>query len=84
MSEYTEGYSKGREDAEKKAQVRIDQLINRLAAFTIGENTIEQRDHWEEKATELAGSVAHHFGIWIGEHTSANCPVQNAIDYLEK
>lgn len=44
---------------------------------------IEQRDHWEDKATELAGLVGKHFDIEVGEHTSANCPVQNAIDALE-
>lgn len=45
---------------------------------------IEQRDHWEEKATELAEAVGDHFGFSVGEHSSANCPVQTAIDALDE
>jgi len=45
---------------------------------------IEQRDHWEEKATELAQAVGEHFGFDVGEHSSANCPVQNAVDHLDE
>lgn len=43
---------------------------------------IEQRDHWEEKATELAETVGSHFGFDVGEHSSANCPVRAAIDQI--
>lgn len=43
---------------------------------------IEQRDYWEEKATELAEDVGKHFGFEVGEHSSANCPVQTAIDQM--
>lgn len=45
---------------------------------------INQRDHWEEKATELAEAVGEHFGFSVGEHSSANCPVQIAIDALDE
>ncbi|MGP9834254.1 hypothetical protein [Marinobacter sp. NSM] len=41
---------------------------------------IHERDHWEEKATELAEDVGKLLGVEVGEHSSANCPVQNAID----
>jgi len=47
------------------------------------DDTIEQRDHWESKSSELACLASAYFGFNIGEHTSANCPVQNAIDYLD-
>ena len=43
---------------------------------------IIERDHWEKKSTELANDVAKTLDFNIGEHTSANCPVQNAIDEL--
>lgn len=43
---------------------------------------IQERDHWEEKATELAEDVGKFLGIEMGEHSSENCPVQNAIDAL--
>ena len=41
---------------------------------------IRERDYWEEKATELAEDVGKLLGVGVGEHSSANCPVQNAID----
>jgi len=45
---------------------------------------IQQRDRWEEKATELAVYVGEFFDIDVGEHTSANCPVENAIKCFEE
>lgn len=41
---------------------------------------IEQRDYWEEKATELANDIGDALGFEVGEHSNCNCPVQNAID----
>ena len=46
-------------------------------------NTVmQERDHWEEKATELAVDVGKMLDFNVGEHTSANCPVQEAIDHV--
>ena len=56
--------------------------LNKLDAWTT--QLIEERDFWEGKASELADAVGEHFGIDFGEHTSANCPVQFAIDTLEE
>ena len=44
---------------------------------------IEERDHWEEKATDLADAVGKHFGADVGEHTSANCPIEEAHKVLD-
>lgn len=44
------------------------------------ESTIDDRDHWEERATELANDVGTLLNVDVGEHSSANCPVQNAIN----
>ncbi|CAH1598834.1 conserved hypothetical protein [Vibrio jasicida] len=44
------------------------------------ESTIADRDNWEKRATELACDVGTLLNIDVGEHTSANCPVQNAIN----
>ena len=44
---------------------------------------IEERDYWEEKATDLADAVGKHFGVDIGEHTSANCPIEEAHKILD-
>lgn len=44
------------------------------------ESTIDARDRWEERATELANDVGTLLNVDVGEHSSANCPVQNAIN----
>ena len=41
---------------------------------------ITERDYWEDKATELAVDVGNLLQVYIGEHSSVNCPVQNAIE----
>lgn len=45
--------------------------------------TIDQRDRYHEMADELAGHIARIIGVDIGEHSSANCPWQNAIEAAE-
>ncbi|MEI8659364.1 hypothetical protein [Vibrio sp. Hal054] len=44
------------------------------------ETIIIARDRWEERATELASDVGTLLNIEVGEHSNANCPVQNALD----
>lgn len=39
---------------------------------------IGERDYWEEKATRLAESIGEAVGFDVGEHSSANCPVERA------
>ncbi|HDS1648692.1 TPA: hypothetical protein QEL68_000376 [Stenotrophomonas maltophilia] len=46
--------------------------------------TIDQRDRYHEMADELAGHIARITGVDIGEHSSANCPWQNAIEAAEE
>lgn len=46
-------------------------------------STLEERDHWHDKALELAEDVAKLHGLSIGEHSNMNCPVQNAIDSID-
>lgn len=41
-----------------------------------------ERDHWEEKATELAELVGSYFDVEVGEHSNMNCPVQSAINQI--
>lgn len=47
------------------------------------EKALEERHAWEEKATELACRVGGYFKEDVGEHTSCNCPVNNAIEILK-
>ncbi len=44
---------------------------------------IDNRDRWEERATRLAESVGECFDVDVGEHSSANCPINNAIEVLD-
>ncbi|MCW2066888.1 UNVERIFIED_ORG: Lar family restriction alleviation protein [Stenotrophomonas maltophilia] len=59
--------------------VGVDDATDRA----LGE-TIEQRDRCEEVADELATHIAAITGVDIGEHSSANCPWQNAIEAAEE
>lgn len=43
---------------------------------------IRERDCWEEKATALADAVGEYFGVDVGEHSSANCPIEEAHKVL--
>lgn len=42
--------------------------------------TIDQRDRYHGVADELARHIERITGVEIGEHSSANCPWQNAIE----
>lgn len=44
------------------------------------DQTIEQRDRYHGTADELADHIARITGVDIGEHSSVNCPWQNAIE----
>ena len=46
--------------------------------------TIDQRDRYQEVADELADHIARITGTELGEHSSVNCPWQNAIDAAEE
>lgn len=58
-------------------QNKITELENALV------EEIGNRDKWEEKATCLSEAVGECFGLDVGEHSSANCPIRNATEILE-
>ncbi|WP_206746958.1 hypothetical protein [Stenotrophomonas maltophilia] len=76
-----------RSKAAKQAKRPPPQAVHHQAALVAEErahgNTIDQRDRCEEVADELAARIASITGVDIGEHSSANCPWQNAIDAAE-
>lgn len=45
--------------------------------------TIDQRDRYHEVADDLAAHIERITGVEIGEHSSVNCPWQNAIEAAE-
>lgn len=64
--------------AQQPAQVYLDGLDRALG------EAIDQRDRYQEVADDLAGHIAAITGVDIGEHSSANCPWQNAIEAAEE
>ncbi|MBN5158805.1 MULTISPECIES: hypothetical protein [unclassified Stenotrophomonas] len=64
--------------AQQLAQVYLDGLDRALG------EAIDQRDRYHEVADDLAGHIAAITGVDIGEHSSANCPWQNAIEAAEE
>ncbi|RRU74120.1 hypothetical protein [Stenotrophomonas maltophilia] len=64
--------------AQQPAQVYLDGLDSALG------EAIDQRDRYHEVADDLAGHLARITGADIGEHSSANCPWQNAIEAAEE
>jgi hypothetical protein len=83
-------------EAERQGLGRIErayaappaQAVDHRAALLAEERahgeTIDQRDRYHEVADELAGHIAAITGVDIGEHSSANCPWQNAIEAAEE
>jgi len=61
----------------------VDPQAALLAEERAHGETIDQRDHYHEVADKLAGHIAAITGVDIGEHSSANCPWQNAIEAAE-
>ena len=64
--------------AQQPAQVYLDGLDRALG------EAIDQRDRYHEMADDLAEHIAAITGVDIGEHSSANCPWQNAIEAAEE
>lgn len=62
----------------------VDYQAALLAEERSHSETIDQRDRCEEVADELADHIARITGVDIGEHSSANCPWQNAIEAAEE
>lgn len=72
-------------DLVQAAANRIQELEQRIVNLdkSVGEE-IENRDQWEERASQLAFAVGKHFGQDVGEHSSANCPINTAHDLLNQ
>lgn len=47
------------------------------------DQTLRERDDYEEWANKLAAAIASHFNADIGEHSNLNNPWQQALDALE-
>ena len=47
------------------------------------DSTIRDRDTYHEWADKLAGAIAIHFGVDIGEHSNQHCPWHEALEAIE-
>lgn len=69
-------------DLERKAE---DFLVATNAAAKgdeLWDQTLRERDRYHEVADELAQAIAKLLGVNIGEHSSANCPWDEALDAI--
>ena len=48
------------------------------------DQTLQDRDRYHEVADSLAQGIAKHLGADIGEHSSANCPWERALEALDE
>lgn len=46
--------------------------------------TILERDRYHDIADELTDAISTIFDVDFGEHSSANCPWNNALEYIEE
>jgi hypothetical protein len=99
VSEYnTTEYSDrldAKEDAINDCIARVEHMkaalaSNKAAAVAarptddvLWDQTLTERDNYHEWADKLANAIAEHFGIEIGEHSSANNPWPVALEALE-
>ena len=76
----------------KDREARIDWLGNALSEAE-AENerldkdltqTIGERDRAEDQATNLANMVGKFFQFDPGEHSNANCPIENSCEFLNE
>lgn len=46
------------------------------------DQTLRERDHAEKMADRLAEAIGQNFGADVGEHSSAHCPWQEALEVI--
>ena len=47
------------------------------------DQALRERDNYHAAADSLAEEISNYFGIYIGEHSNANNPWVNALEYIE-
>lgn len=65
------------------APVAVPAAKHRPTDDELWDQTLRERDSYHDIADRLANGIAECLGIDIGEHSSGNCPWENAIEALE-
>jgi hypothetical protein len=69
----------------REARAEINRLRCRLDEDDrAADQLIRERDHAESMADKLAAALATLLGVDIGEHSSGNCPWQEALDAFDE
>ena len=72
------------QDSADAAQARVAELERQLTEECGAHSTtIEQRDSAEQWADDLAQAIGEKFGVEIGEHSSLNCPWEEALNWIQ-
>lgn len=64
-----------------KAQPPVEQV--RPSDDDLWDQTLRERDDYHDWADRLAGAIAAHLGVEIGDHSNLNNPWQQAIEAIE-
>ena len=67
-----------------QAQQVAEAVPNRPSDDKLWDQTLRERDRYHDVADRLAGAIAEYFGADIGEHSSANCPWDEAERVIEE
>lgn len=65
-------------------QARVKELEDKLANEEHDHmGTLGQRDLYHDTADDLTDAISKHFGQDFGEHSSANSPWANALEFIQ-
>jgi len=68
-----------------EAAERLEELTAQVERLDNSESIlIEERDGLESVCDKLAGAIAEFFNVNFGEHTSANCPWRETMEYIQQ
>lgn len=69
-------------DLERKAEAFLEATNAAAKPDELWSQTLRERDRYHEVADDLAQAIAKHLGVDIGEHSSANCPWDEALEAI--
>jgi len=84
MSECTRSHPHDDPCPNHDLRTEVARLTNTLAREEAAHmKTLEQRDFYHDTADDLTDAIAKHFKQDFGEHSSANSPWANALEFIQ-